>query len=136
MPGRKSNKKSIPRKSSLRTLVLKNNTFKKKIIPEPTVVITKKGRFTVERSINQKGSGNPKVKCQKCSGLKTYNSQTKRCLSKKSQKGRKIEKCKKNKIAHIMTEFRTRKLKTKNGITVSSPPQAIAIALSIACKTC
>lgn len=134
-------KKSQPRRASLRTLVLKNNlkqATKKQADRELGTVITKKGRFTITSrqgdTKSQKGRG--KTRCQKCIGPKTYNSETKRCVSKKSQKGRKIEKCKKDKISRTMREFRTGNLKTRSGLVVKTPPQAIAIALSIACKTC
>lgn len=74
--------------------------------------------------------------CRKCPGDQTYNSKTSRCVSKKSPTGKNIEMCKREKIKFVMKEFKDKNLKSSNGKNVTSQKQAIAIALSIACKNC
>jgi hypothetical protein len=44
--------------------------------------------------------------------------------------------CKKNKIQTVMSEFKNKKLKLRNGKIVTDRKQGIAIALSVANKYC
>jgi len=106
----------------------------------------------VKKNIIKKKSTTKKKYTKRKSNTTTKNlSVKKKSTKKKSTKKKSIKKksikkklkiadiksnCRKNKIQTVMSEFKNKKLKLRNGKIVTDRKQGIAIALSVANKYC
>lgn len=88
---------------------------------------------TLKQNIEQKR--NQRIKLQKCDYGQIWSSQKSICLNRKTDDGKKIVECHKNKIKKVLDEFKNDKLYNNNK-KIQNKKQALAIALSEAITFC
>lgn len=77
-----------------------------------------------------------RIKTQKCDYGLIWTSRTGNCINRKTEEGKKIVNCQKDKIKFVLSEFKSDKLIDKNKNPVKNKKQALAIALSEANRYC